>query len=216
MNGYKDSTDKITAINNITYNEATALFTEGRYIEAITILESLGDFNDSATLYDNCLHYLDLNYVLGNNEWIVSGFASNATDTTQVIIPSIYEGKPVVSISPSAFKYYSNVSTVILPDTITKIPNEAYYRCSSLTSITIPESVTSIGSSAFSGCSSLTSITIPDSVTRIGDYAFDNCTKLTIVYYTGSASDWSKISIYHYGNSYLQNAQKIYHYVPEE
>ena len=45
---------------------------------------------------------------------------------------------------------------VIIPDSVLKIGNSAFYDCDNLTSITIPENVTSIGSSAFSGCDSLT------------------------------------------------------------
>jgi hypothetical protein len=50
-----------------------------------------------------------------------------------------------------------------------------------LTSVSIPDSVTKIGDRAFAGCTSLTSISIPDSVTSIGDSAFDGCTSLTSV-----------------------------------
>ena len=53
--------------------------------------------------------------------------------------------------------------------------------CSDLTSVVIGNSVTSIGSYAFSDCSGLTSVTIPESVTSIGDGAFDGCTGLTSV-----------------------------------
>ena len=56
-----------------------------------------------------------------------------------------------------------------------------YYRCTSLTSITIPESVTRIGGSAFAGCSSLTSITIGSGVTSIGYDAFYVCSSLTSI-----------------------------------
>ena len=59
------------------------------------------------------------------------------------------------------------------------IGNSAFSYCSDLTSIMIPDSVTSIGRSAFDGCSNLTKIVIPDSVSSIGDYAFSNCSKLT-------------------------------------
>lgn len=64
------------------------------------------------------------------------------------------------------------VGDVTIPNHVTYITDEAFYRCPNLTSIIIPDSVTQIGGSAFYGCSSLTSVTISDSVTTIGDFAF--------------------------------------------
>ena len=55
----------------------------------------------------------------------------------------------------------------------------AFKNCSDLTSLTLPSSVTRIGAYAFKNCSGLTSLTLPSSVTRIGDYAFYNCSGLT-------------------------------------
>ena len=63
-------------------------------------------------------------------------------------------------------------TNIILSETVTSIPNYAFYNFKDLTSITIPEGVTSIGRNVFRGCNSLTSITIPESVAEIGDYAF--------------------------------------------
>ena len=61
---------------------------------------------------------------------------------------------------------------------MTRIGGFAFDECESLTSINIPNSVTKIRSHAFCGCKSLTSITIPDSVTEIGKYAFWGCESL--------------------------------------
>lgn len=66
-----------------------------------------------------------------------------------------------------------NVSSVIIPNGITRIHNNAFSSCSSLTSITIPEGVTSIGYYAFKDCINLININIPNSVTKIDYTSFD-------------------------------------------
>ncbi len=71
------------------------------------------------------------------------------------------------------FTYCENLSTVIIQDGCTKIPENAFFSCSSLTNITIPDSVTEIEEYAFYECNNLTSITIPASVNVIGDSAFE-------------------------------------------
>ena len=46
----------------------------------------------------------------------------------------------------------------IFDDSVTKIPNYAFYGCTALKSITLPDTVNSIGLDAFNGCSLLTAI----------------------------------------------------------
>ena len=75
----------------------------------------------------------------------------------------------------------TEITNLIIPNSVTSIGNYAFQNCSGLTSITIPNSVTSIGVYAFYGCTRLTSITIPNSVTSIGNYAFQYCSGLTSV-----------------------------------
>ena len=56
-----------------------------------------------------------------------------------------------------------------------------YYGSSSLTSITIPNSVTRVGDYAFVSCSGLSSVTIGNSVTSIGERAFNGCDSIQTV-----------------------------------
>jgi hypothetical protein len=76
-----------------------------------------------------------------------------------------------------------------IPDSVTKIGEDAFSSCDSLTSITIPDGVTSIGDQAFFLCENLTSITIPYSVTSIRAWTFEGCDNLTILCYPGSFAE---------------------------
>ena len=93
-------------------------------------------------------------------------------------IESIILPDGLTDIGDNAFSDCNSLMNVVIPGSVTSIGANAFRGCSSLTSITIPESVTSIGVNAFCGCSSLTSITIPESVTRIDGWAFSDCSSL--------------------------------------
>jgi len=98
----------------------------------------------------------------------------NCKNLTSIVIPD-----SVTSIGTNAFMSCIALPSVTLPDSVTSIGNGAFYSCYSLTNIVIPDSVTSIGDEAFNDCYSLSSATLPDSVTSIGEGAFYNCSGLT-------------------------------------
>ena len=75
----------------------------------------------------------------------------------------------------------TEITDLVIPNSVTSIGYRAFSGCSGLTSVTIGNSVTSIGHRAFSGCSRLTSVTIGNSVTSIGDSAFDGVDIPTII-----------------------------------
>lgn len=97
-------------------------------------------------------------------------------NATNVVIPD-----SVTRIEDQAFCFRKNLESVTIPNSVTSIGQYAFYGCSGLTNIKIPNSVTSIGNHAFHICTSLTSIKIPDSVTGIGAFVFSDCTSLTSV-----------------------------------
>ncbi len=99
-----------------------------------------------------------------------------------VNIPDTYKRKPVVEIADYAF-FYTSLTVVNIPNSVTRIGDYAFRECSALTSVTLEEgsNLTSIGDYVFEGCASLTSITIPDYVTHIGEGAFAYCDSLVSI-----------------------------------
>ena len=87
----------------------------------------------------------------------------------------------VTTIGEKAFREWSKLTSIEIPDSVTEIANGAFCGCTHLDNIRIPASVTTIGEDAFEGCCSLTSIEIPSSVTTIGNGAFGFCYKLSNV-----------------------------------
>ena len=93
---------------------------------------------------------------------------------TSLVIPD-----SVTYIGDNAFSSCRSLTDIVIPDSVTSIGNNAFWNCCSLTDIVIPNSVISIGDKAFEYCSSLSNIVIPDGVTSIGDWAFGGCSSLT-------------------------------------
>ena len=82
----------------------------------------------------------------------------------------------------------TEMTSIVIPDSVTSIGNRAFSGCSSLESITIPDSVTSIGEYAFAYCSSLESVIIGNGVTSISYYAFSGCSSLEEIKFKDIAS----------------------------
>ena len=85
--------------------------------------------------------------------------------------------------------YYNEVVPTSLKIVVitggTVIGDDAFYDCSNLTEIIIPDSITSIGHGAFLGCNNLTSITIP----FIETATYDTSNNTYLGYLFGSSSD---------------------------
>ena len=103
------------------------------------------------------LEYLD---GADENTLILAGMGAAIDE--DIIIPSAYNGKKIVSIGESCFRENTNIFSVDIPDSVTSIGIEAFWNCSRLTSVTIGNGVTSIGREALRYCNELENIYITD------------------------------------------------------
>lgn len=178
--GEKDCTATVT-FNNQTYTD----------VKTVTVEKTGHSISGNSCVYCGQPASEGLAMVLiSEGEYTVSGIGT-CTDT-EILIPTTYNGLPVVSVEASAFLDKTSITSVVLPDGITSIGESTFKGCTSLESVTIPDSVISIGTAAFCECSSLKSVKIPDGVTSIGDFAFLGCDSLTSVTF-GKNSQLSSI-----------------------
>ncbi|SHM80525.1 leucine-rich repeat domain-containing protein, partial [Ruminococcus flavefaciens] len=100
----------------------------------------------------------------------------------------------ITSIGNNVFNDCTNMTSIIMPDTIKRIGNNAFKNCSSLPKLSysendktpdgkliLPKSITTIGNYAFYNCSLLDDVPIPDTITEIGSYAFAGLTGITSI-----------------------------------
>ena len=77
----------------------------------------------------------------------------------------------------------SEVTNVIIPDSVEVIASGAFADCSYLAEVKLPSSLNNLGVRAFASCSMLSSIDIPEEVKTIPEECFSGCRNLTSVFF---------------------------------
>ena len=131
-----------------------------------------------------------------NNSYVCTGLGT--FDGKILIIPSVYNGKPVTKIEEDAFKNATDITDVLIPDSITEVGFNAFGGCSNLTKMVLPfvgayadgsgdENIGYIfGASSYGEHgqklpSTLTTVVLSDTTTKVGDSAFAYCRSLTSI-----------------------------------
>lgn len=85
---------------------------------------------------------------------------------------------PVTAVDDNAFGQCDSLTTIEIPEGVTKIGHSGFRQSLLIKSVVIPNSVTEIGDYAFCLCYDMRSLTIGTGVKTIGDDAFYTCANL--------------------------------------
>ena len=140
---------------------AAAVQTTGKAVPAGIIVKASGDFT----------------YTTSGGAATITGYAGTATNLT---IPSVIDGLPVVAIGNAAFES-KNLLSVSIPGSVKVIGDNAFSSCEDLASVTLSSGLEKIGYRAFSYNEALKGITIPGTVKEIAEWAFFRCDSLESV-----------------------------------
>lgn len=112
----------------------------------------------------------------------------------------------VTTIGTKAFYYNEQLQSVVLPENLEIIEDEAF-QGAGLTTLSLPLSLQTIGYSSFFVCSNLESIVIPGNVQSVGSYAFRSCENLKEFFYPAN------LDISSAGINYSNNNTSIISYI---
>ncbi|RRD59709.1 leucine-rich repeat protein [Tannerella forsythia] len=101
----------------------------------------------------------------------------------------------VTEIGDNAFRGCFDLTSVTIPDGITRIGAWAFFACE-ITTVTIPGSVKTIGREAFLSCLYMKSVTLLNGIQEIGEGAFENCKALQSIDIPGSVTTIRKIAFW--------------------
>ncbi|MBQ7522896.1 MAG: leucine-rich repeat domain-containing protein, partial [Oscillospiraceae bacterium] len=149
-------------------------------------------------------------------------------------ITSVEVKSGVTSVGNCAFNGCDNLTSVLLPNTLTRIGERAFRNCCNenfvdihlpeslrtlgehafandryLHMVTIPHGVTELPAYVFESCQGLFDVTVPSTVTSIGANAFLN-TPLSDLHYEGAREAWDALKAEHVaadGNGRLDTAR---------
>ena len=122
-------------------------------------------------IYDDDPSSEGLKYRLSPDQsgYLVTGYEG---DSVNIIIPSIHHNKPVIGLTPGAFRGLTFIKSVVFHDGISSLPDEAFYGCKSLETIDWG-GITSLGDYAFYSCGNFHLYELPEQITAVGVSCFE-------------------------------------------
>lgn len=130
--------------------------------------------------------------VQGTEKYVL---AADGTVTIEGITYKVKDDKNYIVVSADKSLIEAEIKNKINEDdtgVVNEIGDKAFENCSYLTSLLIPDTITKINNLVFSGCTNLNTITIPYSVKEIGNSCFLNCKNLASIKVNVSNTNFSE------------------------
>ena len=105
-------------------------------------------------------------------------YAQEMTYPAVLKIPEEIDGVTVTSVVLSAGAMISDVTDVVIPDTVTVLGEEAFHNMINLKNVVMPSGLKEIKRSAFSSCKSIENLEIPNTVNFLDELVFNNTDSL--------------------------------------
>ncbi len=120
-------------------------------------------------------------------------------------------------IASGAFQRNMDITSVVVPSSVTKLCDNVFFYCLNLTSVEL-NGATLIDSMAFCGCNKLTDLKLSGKLTSIDERAFSDVTSNATITFYGSKETWEKVDKPS-DDPFLRNAKMIFdenHTDPDE
>ncbi len=162
--------------------------------------------NDDITLYAKWSDKIDISKL--ELRMISSGYTVSVKKGAEkelqgvVLLPTRYKGKEVMRVDNSGFAGCTNLTEIVLPETIYAIFSEAFKDCTSLTRIVLPNGLEQIAAGAFENCTELENINFPtgDGFAYIQADIFATCPKMLAKL---TKDVWNGVSVFYWEKACL-------------
>ena len=171
--------DSVTEIGNCAFMSCQSL-------KSITIPKSVTKIGGS--LFRHCTALENISVEEGNPVYHSDGNCIIETATKTLVFgcktSAIPDDGSVTKIGDDAF-FFSSVESIVIPDTVTEIGDNAFTKCENLAEVSLGSSIKVIGRQAFA-YTAVKYVNFPRSVREIGAGAFLSCTQLeNLTFYDG-------------------------------
>ncbi len=150
-----------TKISDVTLPNNLSIFDLSKLnylkLDSLTIPSSITKFEGTTTINITNIYY-EGSLTLWTNVSLSSTPAANTNNfyIDNVLMENeltLHEG--ITKINENQFRYFSKITSVILPNTVTEISDMAFANDTKLTNITIPSSIKKLGAYVFNNCPKL-------------------------------------------------------------